>query len=160
MNPLSKTAADRTILPLRAALYHAVHDQRGGVGAVAGALGFNANTLQHKINLNSDRHNLTLADFEAILQFTRDPRIMDSLCAAYGDAFWLDLRTGAVPDVQLLAGAGELFERVGRMARDIAEAMADGIINSDELNILKKDAALVHQTVQAIITRAMDKLES
>ena len=160
MNPFSKEAAARTILPLRAAVYHAVHDQRGGVGAVAGALGFNPNTLQHKINPNSDRHNLSLADFEAILSFTRDGRLMDSLCGAFGDAAWLDLRTGAISDTQLITGAAELFERVGRMGRDIALAMQDGRITRDELSTLEKDAALLHQTVQAIIARATAMLEA
>ena len=38
--------ATRTVLPLKAAIYHAVHDIRGGVGAIAGAYGYiNADEL-------------------------------------------------------------------------------------------------------------------
>lgn len=148
------------ILPLQTAIYHAVHDIRGGVGAIAGAYGYNARTLQNKVNLGCDTHLLNIKEFEAILAYTRDPRLMDSLCSAFGDAAWLDLRTGTINDTQLISGAAELFERVGHMGRDIANAMLDGRITRDELSLLEKDAALLHQTLQAIIARATAMLEA
>lgn len=152
--------ATTTILPLNAAIYHAVRDVKGGVGAIAGAYGRNPSTLQHKTNINSDgRHTLNIREFEEILGFTRDPRIMDSICAIYGDAAWVDLGTATINDGQLLTGAAELFERVGHMARDLAAALADGRVDADELAVLEMDAARLHQTLQSIIARARALLE-
>lgn len=62
--------ATRTVLPLKAAIYHAVHDIRGGVGAIAGAYGYNVNTMWHKISLTNDgRHVLTVPE---LAQLERD----------------------------------------------------------------------------------------
>lgn len=153
--------ATSTVLPLKAALYHAVHDQRGGVGAVAGAYGFNVNTLQHKLNLNNEgRHVLTATEFEAILAFTRDPRIMDSLCAVYGDAAWFDL--GGITqagDDSLFLQVGELVQTVGSTAKHVAEALADGRISAAELAQLEADAMRMHAHVQALIAAARARME-
>lgn len=153
--------ATSTVLPLKAALYHAVHDLRGGVGAFAGTFGFNANTLQHKLNLNNEgRHVLTVAEFEAILAFTRDPRIMDSLCNLYGDAAWFDLGgLTKISDSSLFQQVGEMVSLVGETTRHVADAMADGRIDADELARLERDANLLHAAVQTLIGTARARME-
>lgn len=151
----SRERAQRAVMPLPQATYHAVHDWPGGVGAVAGAYQFNASTFNKKINLNSQGHKLTAEEFEAVLSLTRDPRLMDSLCDAFGDAAWIDLRgLKHLGDSALILQVGELAQRVGQMAKDIAEAAADGDIDAIELSVLRKDAAQLHQTVAGIIARA------
>lgn len=159
MNQQQRTAS--TILPLKTALYHAVHAQRGGVGAVAGAYGFNPNTLQHKLNLNNDgRHVLTVTEFEAIVSFTRDPRIMDSLCALFGDVAWFDLSHLAhLTDNSLFRQVGDLVTLVGETARDVAEAMDDGHISAAELARLESDATQLHAAVQKLIATARARME-
>ncbi len=42
--------AQREVLPLHLALYHAAREYPGGVKAVAAVYGLNPNTLQHKLN--------------------------------------------------------------------------------------------------------------
>lgn len=151
----SRERAKRAVMTLPQAIYHAVHDMPGGVGAVAGAYKFNESTFNKKVNLNSQGHRLTADEFEAVLGFTRDPRLMDSLCDIFGDAAWIDLRgLGKLGDSALILQVGELAQRVGQMAKDIAEAAADGRIDIHELSVLRKDAAQLHQTVAGIIARA------
>lgn len=45
---------------LDVACYQAVHDQPGGVAAVAVLTGINANTLQHKVDVRDRRYHLGL----------------------------------------------------------------------------------------------------
>lgn len=159
MNQQQRAAS--TILPLKAALYHAVHAQRGGVGAFAGAFGFNANTLQHKLNLNNEgRHVLSVTEFEAIVSFTRDPRIMDSLCNLYGNAAWYDL--GGLADNSksgLFRQVADMVALVGETAKDVANAMADGRIDADELARLERDAVQMHAAIQTLVGMARAQME-
>lgn len=153
--------ATSTVLPLKAALYHAVHDLRGGVGAFAGTFGFNPNTLQHKLNLNNEgRHVLTVAEFEAILSFTRDPRIMDSLCSVFGNAAWFDLGNLAnLNDTSLFRQVADMVALVGETAQDVANAMADGRIDADELRRLERDAVQLHAVIQTLLATAKARME-
>mgnify|MGYP000013392493 CR=1 FL=1 len=153
--------ATRTVLPLKAAIYHAVHDIRGGVGSIAGAYGYNVNTLQHKISLTNDgRHVLTVPELASILEYTRDSRIMDSLCHVFGDAAWFDLSgLSSLTDASLFAQVGEMVSLVGDTTTHVAEAMADGYISADELAQLERDAARLHATIQTLISTARARME-
>lgn len=146
----------KTILPLRTAIYHAVHKIRGGVAAVAGACGYNANTLQNKINLNNEgRHVLTVPEFEAILQFTRDPRLMDSLCAIYGHAIWIDVSgMDEVTDNNMMMSLADVSTNVGTLARNVALALADNVVTADEVAMLKKSVMTLIQSAQGVLALA------
>jgi len=152
---------EQTILPLRTAIYHAVHDMRGGVGAVAGATGYNANTLQNKINLNNEgRHVLTVPELEAIISLTRDPRIMDSLCSIYGNAIWIDISgLDTVSDSSMFVQLGEVSSNVGDLTRKVAAAYDDGIVTEEELAMLDKAIITLMQSAQAVLTLAKQKRE-
>jgi len=145
-----------TILPLRAAVYHSIHDIRGGVGAVAGAYGFNVNTLQNKININNEgRHVLTVPEFEAILSFTRDPRLMDSLCSIYRDAIWIDVSgMNDVTDTNMIMQLGQVSTDVGTLARNVALALADGVVTYDEVAMLEKTVMKLVQSAQSVLALA------
>lgn len=144
-----------TILPLRAAIYHAVHDIRGGVGAIAGTFGFNANTLQLKTNPHREGHNLNLREFEAILGCTRDPRLMDSLCHIFGDATWIDMRVLSGSQHSAIAGQlGELMKEVGNMGKDMIESIADGVVDDHELAVLEKNASTMINIIYGLIAQA------
>lgn len=153
--------ATRTILPLRTAVYHAAHDIKGGVGATAGAFGYNANTLQHKISITGDgRHVLTVPEFQSILSYTRDPRLMDSLCQVFNDAAWFDLGgLSSLTDSSLFQQVGNMVSQVGETTQHVAEAMADGYISADELAQLERDAARLHATIQTLIGTARARMD-
>lgn len=103
--PMSCTErAQREILPLRLSLYHGTRDFPGGAAAIAAIYGRNATTLQHKLSPTNTTHSLNPDEMEEITTATRDPRILDSMIEAYGDAAWVDLREvlkGAFDDLPL-----------------------------------------------------------
>lgn len=145
----SKERAARAILPLQQAIYHAVHDVKGGVGAIAGTYGFNANTLQLKVNPNTSTHQLNIRELEAIMAYTRDPRILDSLCAIHGNAVWIDLgdpiHMEGLTLGAMLAQIGEASTALGRLAQDTAAAITDGHIDRNELAVIEKSCSEVEK---------------
>lgn len=161
LNMMSKEAAARAVMPLEIAVYHAVRDVKGGVGAVAGAYGFNPNTLQLKTNPNTQSHHLNLNEFEAVLGHTRDPRLMDSLCTVFGNAAWMDLSSiQHAGDEQMIMQLGELSKNVGEMTQSVASALADGRVEAGEIAVLEKRAQELYSTVHGIIARAHQMMES
>ena len=132
--------AEREILPLPLALYHAVNKYPGGAAAIAATVGRNPTTLQHKLSPTATGHTVNVDELAEILSLTRDPRAMDSLCDAFGDAAWVDLREllqGFEGDQTLagvLAAVGDTLQRQSALTRSIAQHLADdGHIDKQEL---------------------------
>lgn len=151
----STDRATRCLLPLDVALFRACKDRRGAVGAIAEIYGLNANTLALKINPDRDTHNLNPSDIEAITSYTKDPRIMDSMCAAHGNAAWFEL-----PDfsqhayADLFALFGELSSRMGELGKSLFAALSDGRIDSDELAELQRIELQLIGVTRALIDHA------
>ena len=148
--------ARREILPLDLALYHAVREHAGGAAGVAGATGRNATTLQHKLSPTHPTHTLNIVELEEILQLVRDPRVMDSICAAYGQAVWLDvsnLQAGLTPS-SLVAGIGEMLKRESALTTKVAASLEDNKIDLDELNALELLTVQMVQSVFGLLVRA------
>lgn len=149
------------ILPLQTAIYHAVHDIRGGVGAIAGAYGYNARTLQNKVNLGCDTHLLNIKEFEAILAYTRDPRLMDSLCSTYGGAIWIDISgVDSESSSSMFGQIGEIATNVGQLTRNVAAALEDGRVTEDELALLEKSVLSLTQSAHGVIALAKSMMEA
>lgn len=133
--------AEREILPLPLALYHAVNKYPGGAAAIAATVGRNPTTLQHKLSPTATGHTVNVDELTEILSLTRDPRAMDSLCDAFGDAVWVDLRDllqGYEEHGQSLAGVlaavGGALHRQSELNSSIAQNLAnDGRIDRHEL---------------------------
>ncbi|HIH0362167.1 TPA: phage regulatory CII family protein [Pseudomonas aeruginosa] len=133
--------AQRQILPLQLSLYHAARDYPGGAQAIAAVFGRNPNTMAHKFNPHSERHILSPDEVEEALQATRDPRIVDSVIEAYGDAAWTDLRgvaeefgQGHDNAASILKSIGDTLARQSLLTQTIAAHLAnDGRIDADEL---------------------------
>ncbi len=152
----STERAQRTVLSVEMACYHAVHDWPGGVGAVAGALGWNPHTLQKKLSPTVETHKLLAAEVQAILAYTRDTRILDAMTAPV-DAMWFWM-----PDVdaacgEILSEAGLASERLGALIMKIVRAIEDGDISPDEYAVLERDGLLVIQSVKTALEKAKAK---
>jgi hypothetical protein len=119
--------------------------------------GINASTLHLKLNPNRATHHLSPADIEAVLAYTQDPRIMDAICAAHGAAVWYALPQLEAADSELFASFGDLSKRVGDLGHSLFAALADGVIDDDELDALRKYAAQLHSATGAIIAAAERK---
>lgn len=137
----SSERAQRQILPFDLSLYHAARDYQGGINALAGCFGRSPSTLAHKLSPTSERHVLSPIEAMEILQATRDPRIVDSVIEAFGDAAWTDLRDVAHEidhecdtAASVLKSIGETLQRQSVLTQTIAEHLAnDGEIDQNEL---------------------------
>lgn len=67
--------AQREVLTLELALYHAARDYPGGAAAIAATTGRNATTLQHKLSPTHPSHTINIQEFGEILELTKDRRI-------------------------------------------------------------------------------------
>lgn len=83
--------AQREVLPLDLALYHAARDYPGGAAAIAATTGRNATTLQHKLSPTHPSHTVNIQEFGEILELTKDRRILDAVHALVGDTTWQEL---------------------------------------------------------------------
>ena len=129
-----------SILPLRQALYHACRSYPGGTAAIAAIYGRNPTTLQHKMCPTQSSHSPNPDEIEEVIATTRDPRILDSLVEAFGDAAWVDLRA-LLPHFEagktlpgVLQAVGATLQHQSGLTDSIARHLADdGRIDPVEL---------------------------
>lgn len=130
-----------SVLSLAMALKAAVHNDDSMMAHIAEKNGFNINTFRSSLNPTTPTHKANIFHFEAILSETRDPRIMDSICAIHGNAAWFEL-----PKVEISSQSdfvlkiGKLAQEQGDLAQSVAGAIADHVITEDELAVIRKEA--------------------
>ncbi|MCH4563368.1 hypothetical protein MKP05_09520 [Halomonas sp. EGI 63088] len=129
--------AQREVLPLHLALYHAARAYPGGVKAIAAVYGFNPTTLQHKLSPTEERHRANIDDLEAVLATTRDTRILDSLGEIAGGCLWVmpvERRRAPRGDDQhdVLETLATLHDHLGEMITSIRTSLRDGVVDDRE----------------------------
>jgi hypothetical protein len=150
--PTSLERAQREVLPLHLALYHAARAYPGGTKAVAAVHGINATTLQHKLSPTHEHHRANIDDLEAVLAATRDPRILDSIGEIAGGCLWVcpvDRRHASRDDDQrdVLETLASLHERLGEMITSVRTSLEDGIVDEREQAELRLRARRLMETV-------------
>lgn len=153
----SQERAQREVLPLNLALYHAAREYPGGVKAVAAIYGLNATTLQHKLSPTHDTHRANIDDIEAVLGATHDPRILDSIGEIAGGCLWVcpvERRVAPRPGEQLdvLEHLSTLHDRLGDMISSVRTSLEDGVVDEHERAELRKRA---RQTMEAVLALEM-----
>lgn len=146
----SKERAQRTILPLHFAVYHAVRDSRGGVPGIAHDHGINENTLQSKLNPNNPSTTINLKELSAIIDYTRDPRIAEAVAHMSGGVF---VQVSAYPgdgSADVLAALANLTERFSILVQDTHGAWSDRTISLVEVQTLKADAVRIAAAAHAL----------
>ena len=145
---------DTTTLSLEQACYSAVHDYPGGVAAVAATYGNNAGTLQKKLNPTQASHKTNAVDVEQILELTKDPRILDAICARVG-AVWLNLNNmGGGSDMAMLDNITTCVTRLGDLSTKVQQSLADGRVDADELKELETAVLRLNQSSFYVPERA------
>jgi len=127
--------AQREVLTLELALYHAARDYPGGAAAIAATTGRNATTLQHKLSPTHPSHTVNVQEFGEILELTKDRRILDAVHALVGDTTWQELAetyTSDMPET-LTTGIAAYFRQVADLADIWAKSIGDGVVNDQEL---------------------------
>jgi len=135
--------AKRELLPLELACYHALREMPGGTAGFAAQYGRNPSTMQHKLSPTQRTHNLTPVEVEEITAYTRDPRIVDSMIAAFGNACWVDLQPllerqqrehrGEVEALaEVLTSAGEALRKQSGLLERLGHHLSDGVLDHGE----------------------------
>lgn len=145
--------AELAHLNLQQAVHHAVKEYPGGVPAIAGIYGHNANTLQHKLNPANPTW-INLREFEEILIATRSALVLDAV-GRIAHCAWIDL--GAfhhAGDLDVLETINELVQSVGRMCGALHQSLADGEVDKFELARLENHLAQLTGCGAAVIELA------
>lgn len=151
--------AQLCVLPLEVALYQACINQRGAMAAIAAVYGHNANTFSLKVNPQRSTHHLNANEIENVIEYTRDPRILDSVCSAYSNdettAHWFEVPTqGGHVDGEMLDHFGDVAAKLGILGKTLFSALGDNKIDEDELSSLEKCVRELASSGQAILARA------
>lgn len=133
----------RAVMSLEMSLKAAVDSESDDsvMHRIAQKNGFNINTFRSSLSPTTPTHKANIYHLEAVLAETRDPRIMDSLCAIHGNAAWFELpEIEHMNQINFMSKIGKLAREQGVLAQSIAAALSDGSINNDELSVIRKDA--------------------
>ena len=127
---------NRKVLPLSMALRAAVYSETDHslMAHIAEKNCWNITTFRNSLCPTTTTHKANIYHLEAVLAETRDPGIMDSLCAIHGNAGWFEFPE-IIEDLDqsnYISKVGELAQEQGELAQSIANAVADGRITKFE----------------------------
>lgn len=138
---LSKYAAENAVLPLEVALYRACKDRHGSKAAIAEINGFNPLTFSKAVDVNNDQYHLKVEHIEAIVSYTKDIRILQSLAASHGNAVVYRLPEDVdIHDSSFMANISQVSNRVGELFKSISDSLLDGKIVEVEMSSIEKHA--------------------
>ncbi len=129
---------NRKVLPLSMALRAAVYSETDHslMAHIAEKNCWNITTFRNSLCPTTTTHKANIYHLEAVLAETRDPGIMDSICAIHGNAGWFEF-----PEISedfdqsnYISKVGELAQEQGELAQSIANAVADGRITKFEVD--------------------------
>lgn len=148
--------AQRQILPLDLALYHAARDYPGGAAAIAATTGRNPTTLQHKLSPTHTSHSVNIQEFSEILELTKDRRILDAVHALVGDTIWQELSEAYTQDMPetLTLGIAAYFHQVADLAETWAKSIGNGVVSDPELAEIRLQVFRGIQGLLAMFNRA------
>lgn len=149
----SQERAEKCLLTLEMACYHAVHDYPGGVAAIAGMHGKNASVLQNKLNPNQDSHRINISDLEMIAISTQDHRIIQSVCSWFGAGYFI-LPRCKTDETGLLEKSAELTRELGELMSAVSNALADGRVDRDEVAEMEKQLLELMAAGQSLVVHA------
>jgi len=157
---LSNFAAENAVLPLDVAIYRACKDRHGSKAAIAEINGFNPMVFSKCVDINNSQYHLHPEHIEAVLKYTRDVRILESLAAAHGHAVVYELPSNIdILDTGFLANIGEVSNRVGELFSTVSDSLKDGRIIEVELATIEKDAMCLIAAVAQLKKLARQKAE-
>ncbi|MGA9701117.1 phage regulatory CII family protein [Pseudomonas sp.] len=142
--------AQKEVLTLELALYHAARDYPGGAAAIAATTGRNATTLQHKLSPTHPSHTVNIQEFGEILELTKDRRILDAVHALVGDTIWQELAEAYTNDMPetLTTGIAMFFRQVADLSETWAKHIGDGKVDDRELAEIRQ---LVFRGIQGLL---------
>ena len=129
---------NRKVLPLSMALRAAVYSETDHslMAHIAEKNCWNITTFRNSLCPTTTTHKANIYQLEAVLAETRDPGIMDSICAIHGNAGWFEFPeiSEDLDQSNYISKVGELAQEQGELAQSIANAVADGRITKVEVD--------------------------
>jgi hypothetical protein len=129
---------NRKVLPLSMALRAAVYSETDHslMAHIAEKNCWNITTFRNSLCPTTTTHKANIYHLEAVLAETRDPGIMDSICAIHGNAGWFEFPeiSEDLDQSNYISKVGELAQEQGELAQSIANAVADGRITKFEVD--------------------------
>lgn len=129
---------NRKVLPLSMALRAAVYSETDHslMAHIAEKNCWNITTFRNSLCPTTTTHKANIYQLEAVLAETRDPGIMDSICAIHGNAGWFEFPeiSEDLDQSNYISKVGELAQEQGELAQSIANAVADGRITKFEVD--------------------------
>ena len=149
------------VLPLKQAVYQACKKEHGTIAAIAATFGCNPHTLSLQINPNRDGHTLPPETIEMVIDYTKDTGILDSICAAHGNAGWFLLPDDDTNDqTEYMKNLGELGQKFGEMLNTAVNAHADAVITPAEYDEIAKVSNALMATIKALTESARKNMEA
>ncbi|PHS23518.1 MAG: hypothetical protein COA83_09780 [Methylophaga sp.] len=135
------------------AMYHMVHDFKGGAGKIAARTNMNSGTLQNKVNPTMEGHHLTFKEAINIMATTQDFRLLYAACAELGHACVPMDDEHGVSDLEFLTQFSASMAEVGELSLAIKDAFADGRISKREVSMVHKEALDAIAAIAKLPTR-------
>ena len=156
---------NRKVLPLSMALRAAVYSETDHslMAHIAEKNCWNITTFRNSLCPTTTTHKANIYHLEAVLAETRDPGIMDSLCAIHGNAGWFEFPaiTEDLDQSNYIIKVGELAQEQGELAQSIANAVADGRITKveeDEIYQEVLDLVRVATSLLAMVKKQREQM--
>ena len=156
---------NRKVLPLSMALRAAVYSETDHslMAHIAEKNCWNITTFRNSLCPTTTTHKANIYHLEAVLAETRDPGIMDSLCAIHGNAGWFKFPeiTEDLDQSNYISKVGELAQEQGELAQSIANAVADGRITKleeDEIYQEVLDLVRVATSLLAMVKKQREQV--
>lgn len=148
--------AECTLPDLKTAL--AMTAKRQGIKKLCATYDLHPQQLYNNLNLNDPDRNPTLQQFELITEYARDhgdvEQILDAISLITG-CVWLPMpQPGDSSQSELFSGLADLVGRVGKMTTDVRDALADGVVDQDELAVLEKSLYRLVQSGFSLVEAA------
>ena len=159
---LSNFAAEHAVLPLDVALYRACKDRHGSKAAIAEINGFNSMVFSKCVDINNEQYHLKPEHIEAIVSYTKDIRILESLAAAHGNVVFYEIPEQICnsKNFNFLANIGSVSKKVGELFDGLSQSLEDGVITNVELAMLEKHSQELIAAISQLKNLAREKSEN
>jgi hypothetical protein len=129
----------------------------GGAESLAPRLGMSGALLRGKVNPNSDRNHLTLAEADELMATTGDHRILQALAAEHG--YSLERLASRKHQGGIALHVMSLNAEQGKLAQELHDAFADGSISPNEMQAIAGAEQAVQEVLISLIQRLRQQVE-
>ena len=118
---------------------------------IAAEIGLTHQMLLNKTARTDTRHNLHLAEAVALINATRDYRIIEAMAASVGGIFTAGLGPDAGLAPNLMGDVAKMSAEFGQLMQEIATDLTDGTVDDDELARIELEAGQLRSALNVLI---------